>query len=129
MEKIAIGDPATYGTYLGPVVSAKARDTILGYIEKGKKEGRVIAGGGRVPGQDGHFIQPTVIADVAPDATIAQEEIFGPVLAVIKVKDFDEALRVANGTDYGLTGAVYTKNPEKIERAKREFFVGMRLEA
>jgi 1-pyrroline-5-carboxylate dehydrogenase len=124
VEKIAIGDPAAYGTYLGPVVSAKARDTILGYIEKGKKEGRVVAGGGRVPGADGHFVQPTVIADVAPNATIAQEEIFGPVLAVIKVKDFDEALAVANGTEYGLTGAVYTKNPEKIERAKREFFVG-----
>jgi 1-pyrroline-5-carboxylate dehydrogenase len=77
-----------------------------------------------VPGTDGYFVQPTVIADVAPNATIAQEEIFGPVLAVIPVADFDEALAVANGTEYGLTGAVYTKNPQKIERARREFHVG-----
>ncbi len=65
-----------------------------------------------------------MIADVKPGARIAQEEIFGPVLAVIPVKRFDEALAVANGTEYGLTGAVYTRNPQKIERAKREFFVG-----
>ncbi len=124
VDKITIGDPATYGTYLGPVVSGRARDTIAGYIEKGKQQGRLITGGGPVPGAEGWFIQPTVIADVKPDATIAQEEIFGPVLAVIPVKNFDEALAVANGTEYGLTGAVYTKNPDKIERAKREFFVG-----
>jgi 1-pyrroline-5-carboxylate dehydrogenase len=123
VEKITIGDPATYGTSLGPVVNQRARDTILGYIDKGKKEGRLITGGSTA-GKDGYFIQPTVIADVAANATIAQEEIFGPVLAVIKVKSFDEALAVANGTEYGLTGAVYTKNPDKIERAKREFFVG-----
>jgi len=84
----------------------------------------VLNGGGPVPGRDGYFVEPTVIADVKPDATIAQEEIFGPVLAVIPVADFDEALKVANGTEYGLTGAVYSKNPAKIERAKREFFVG-----
>jgi 1-pyrroline-5-carboxylate dehydrogenase len=65
-----------------------------------------------------------VIADVKPDSKIAQEEIFGPVLAVIRSKSFDEALDIANGTEYGLTGAVYTKNTDKIERAKREFFVG-----
>ena len=77
-----------------------------------------------IEGRDGWFIQPTVIADVRPNARIAQEEIFGPVLAVIPVKNFDEALEVANGTEYGLTGAVYSRNPEKIERARREFFVG-----
>jgi 1-pyrroline-5-carboxylate dehydrogenase len=86
--------------------------------------GRLITGGGAVDGRDGYFIQPTVIADIKPNAKIAQEEIFGPVLAVIPVKDYDEALDVANGTEYGLTGAVYTKNPEKIKRAKEEFFVG-----
>ena len=83
----------------------------------------MIAGGGAGPGP-GYFIQPTVIADVKPTARIAQEEIFGPVLAVIPVSSYDEALAAANGTEYGLTGAVYTKNPDKIERAKREFFVG-----
>ena len=124
VEKITVGEPETAGIALGPVVNAAARDRILNYIETGKREGRLIAGGGAVAGKDGYFIQPTVIADVAPTATIAQEEIFGPVLAVIPAKNFDEALKIANGTEYGLTGAVYTKNPEKIERAKRELFVG-----
>jgi 1-pyrroline-5-carboxylate dehydrogenase len=124
VEKISVGEVDEYGYYMGPVVSAGAKKKILEYIESGRREGRVVTGGGPVPGKDGHFIQPTVIADVAPNAKIAQEEIFGPVLAVIRVKSFDEALAVANGTEYGLTGAVYTKNPEKIERAKREFFVG-----
>jgi 1-pyrroline-5-carboxylate dehydrogenase len=109
---------------MGPVVNAAARDKILSYIERGKREGRLVAGGGAVAGETGYFIQPTVIADVKPDAVIAREEIFGPVLAVLPVKSYDEALAVANGTDYGLTGAVYTRNPAKIERAKREFFVG-----
>jgi 1-pyrroline-5-carboxylate dehydrogenase len=125
VEKITVGEPDKYGTYMGPVVNQSARDKILSYIEKGKAEGgRVIAGGAGVADSKGFFIQPTVIADVQPGQTIAQEEIFGPVLAVIPVKDFDEALRVANGTEYGLTGAVYTRNLEKIERARHEFFVG-----
>jgi 1-pyrroline-5-carboxylate dehydrogenase len=125
VEKISVGEPDQAGVAMGPVINAKAHESIAGYIEKGKKEGgRVIAGGGKVAGRDGYFIAPTVIADVKPDATIAQEEIFGPVLAVIPTKNFDEALAIANGTEYGLTGAVYTRNPEKIERARREFFVG-----
>ena len=124
VAKLSVGEPDQYGIYMGPVSSQRAHKTILDYIEKGKKEGRVLNGGGKVAGKDGYFIEPTVIADVAPNATIAQEEIFGPVLAVIPVADFDEALAVANGTEYGLTGAVYTKNAAKIERAKREFFVG-----
>ena len=125
VEKLSVGEPDKYGVYMGPVVNAKARDSILEYIETGKKEGgRVVAGGGPVPGEKGYFVQPTVIADVKAGQTIEQQEIFGPVLAVIPVADFDEALRVANGTEYGLTGAVYTKNRDKIERAKREFFVG-----
>jgi 1-pyrroline-5-carboxylate dehydrogenase len=124
VAQLSVGEPDQYGVYMGPVSSARAHKTILDYVEKGKREGRVLNGGGRVEGKDGYFVQPTVIADVKPDATIAQEEIFGPVLAVIPVADFDEALKVANGTEYGLTGAVYSKNPAKIERAKREFFVG-----
>jgi 1-pyrroline-5-carboxylate dehydrogenase len=93
------------------------------YIEAGKQEGRLVTGG--EPGQgSGYFIKPTVIADVAPKARIFQEEIFGPVLAVTKAKDFDHALQLANDSEYGLTGAVFTNNQQKAEKAKRQFFVG-----
>jgi 1-pyrroline-5-carboxylate dehydrogenase len=123
VDKITVGEPEKPGVTLGPVVSASAQRKILEYIEVGKKEGRLITGGS-AGAAEGYFIQPTVIADVKPSARIAQEEIFGPMLAVIPVQSYEEALAVANGTEYGLTGAVYTRNPEKIERAKREFFVG-----
>ena len=93
------------------------------YIEIGKREGRLLTGGERAPG-DGYFIQPTVIADLDPLSRLSQEEIFGPVLAVVKAKDFDDAMAIANNTDYGLTGSVYTTSVDKIERAKREFHVG-----
>lgn len=121
--KISVGDPADPKHSMGPVVNQAALDSITRYIEKGKSEGRLIAGGGRV-GEVGYFLEPTVIADVAPNATIAQEEIFGPVLAVIKARDFDEALEIANGTEFGLTGSVYTGDERKIERARDDFFVG-----
>jgi 1-pyrroline-5-carboxylate dehydrogenase len=121
-EKIAIGLPED-NVRMGPVINAGAMQSILDYIEIGKQEGRVITGGGCAPG-DGYFIQPTVIADIAPGARLSQEEIFGPVLAVVKAKDFDDALEIANNTEYGLTGAVYTTSEHKIERAKREFHVG-----
>ncbi len=120
---IRVGDPSDNQTYMGPVINERALKTIEGYIETGKKEGRLIAGGKRANGS-GYYLEPTVIADTAPDAKIAQEEIFGPVLAVIKAKDFDDALRIANNTEFGLTGSVYTKDEKKIERAKDEFFVG-----
>ena len=80
--------------------------------------------GGEPLDKPGYFIPPTIIAEVAPDARIAQEEIFGPVLAVIKAKDFDEALAIANNTEYGLTGSLYSRDRSHIERAEREFFVG-----
>jgi 1-pyrroline-5-carboxylate dehydrogenase len=83
----------------------------------------LVAGGSKAPG-NGYFIRPTIIADVDPKATIAQEEIFGPVLAVIKARDFDQALEIANNTEYGLTGSVYSKNRNKLEKAKRTFHVG-----
>jgi len=124
VDKIVLGEPEKAGVMMGPVVNAGARDKILSYIETGRRNGRLIAGGGALAGHDGYFVQPTVIADVKPSDVIAQEEIFGPVLAVIPARSFDEALQIANGTVYGLTGAVYTRNPEKIERARREFFVG-----
>ncbi|HKQ56751.1 MAG TPA: L-glutamate gamma-semialdehyde dehydrogenase [Candidatus Eisenbacteria bacterium] len=124
VEKITVGEPDQAGIAMGPVINQGARDKILSYIESGKRDGRLVTGGQGVAGKDGWFIAPTVIADIKPNDTIAQEEIFGPVLAVIRARNFDDALAIANGTEYGLTGAVYTRNPEKIERAKREFFVG-----
>lgn len=109
---------------LGPVINAKAKETIMDYIQKGIDEGGKIIHGGKELPKNGFFIEPTIIRDVKPDDTIAQEEIFGPVLAVIKSPDFDESLKIANGTIYGLTGAVYTKNKKKLEKAEKEFFVG-----
>jgi 1-pyrroline-5-carboxylate dehydrogenase len=123
VERIRVGSPADPATYMGPVINAKAKKSILNYIETGKREGRLVAGGGEIAGP-GHFLQPTVIADVPPNAHIAQEEIFGPVLAVIKARNFEEALEIANNTEYGLTGAVYTKDPQKLEAAAENFFVG-----
>jgi 1-pyrroline-5-carboxylate dehydrogenase len=123
IEQIKVG-PATHSdSYMGPLINGRAKQSILDYIEIGKKEGRLLAGGEEAPGP-GHFIQPTLIADVAPQARIAQEEIFGPVLAVIKARNFDEALEVANDNEYGLTGAVYSKNHQKLDKAAEEFFVG-----
>ena len=123
VEQINVGSPADPSTYMGPVINDSARKSILEYIETGKKEGRVVTGGGEGSGP-GYFVEPTVIADVPPTARIAQEEIFGPVLAVIKAKNFDEALEIANNTEYGLTGAVYTKNRLKLDKAAERFHVG-----
>jgi 1-pyrroline-5-carboxylate dehydrogenase len=124
VAKIGLGDP-TENANMCAVINEAAMKSILEYIEVGKKEGRLISGGGRdAKAGDGYFVQPTVIADVRPTGRLAQEEIFGPVLAVIKAKNYDDALAIANNTEYGLTGAVYTKSPEKIERAKKEFHVG-----
>ncbi|HWF44806.1 MAG TPA: L-glutamate gamma-semialdehyde dehydrogenase [Candidatus Kapabacteria bacterium] len=122
VKALEIGDPIE-NKRVGPVVSDRAFKKIQEYIEIGSKEGRIVAGGKTV-GNEGYYIAPTVIADVAPNARIAQEEIFGPVLAVIPVKNFDEAIAVANNTEYGLTGAVYSKSRKNIEKAQREFFVG-----
>jgi 1-pyrroline-5-carboxylate dehydrogenase len=124
VEKVRVGSPEDPDTQMGPVVNESQRDKILDYIDVGKREGRLLSGGGKLDGTDGYFIRPTVFVDVDPRARIAQEEIFGPVVAVIRAKDFDEALEIANSTEYGLTGAVYTANPDKIERARDRFFVG-----
>jgi 1-pyrroline-5-carboxylate dehydrogenase len=123
VEQIKVGPPSDPDTYMGPVVNASAEKSILDYIEAGRREGRLITGG-RTTSSAGYFIAPTVIADVPPRGKIAQEEIFGPVLAVIKAKDFDEALEIANNTEYGLTGAVYTEDRDKLERAAESFHVG-----
>ncbi|UWZ86778.1 L-glutamate gamma-semialdehyde dehydrogenase [Occallatibacter riparius] len=126
-EKVAqltVGD-AAQNPSMGPVVNKGSYESILNYIETGKKEGRLVAGGKAVENPDGgYLIEPTVFADIAPDAVLAQEEIFGPVLAIIKVENFDEALAVANNTEYGLTGAIYSDDRAKLDIARREFHVG-----
>ncbi len=125
VEKIAVGDP-TQNVNMGPVINEKSMKSILGYIEKGIAEGgRLITGSAAAKDAgEGYFIQPTVIADVDPMATISQQEIFGPVLAIIKSRNFEEGIAIANNTEFGLTGAAYTSSPDKIEYAKREFHVG-----
>jgi len=124
VAKLTVGDPAK-NLNLGPVINKTALDSMVRSIETGKKEGRLIAGGHAVETETGgYFLEPTVIADVAPDAVLAQEEIFGPVLAVIKVADFEEGLKVANNTEYGLTGSIYSTDREKLDRARRDFHVG-----
>jgi 1-pyrroline-5-carboxylate dehydrogenase len=109
---------------MGPVVNKSSYQKILAYIDTGVREGGWLVAGGTTASGEGYFIRPTVIADVKPTDTIAKEEIFGPVLAVIRVKDFDEGLTVANDTEFGLTGGVWTKDRKKIEKAKKVFHVG-----
>jgi 1-pyrroline-5-carboxylate dehydrogenase len=124
VAKIKTGDPAE-NVYTGPVISEKAYRKVLSYIEIGKQEGTLLNGGHAIGTPDsGYYIAPTVIADVAPTARISLEEIFGPVLAVIKSHSFDDALAIANNTEYGLTGALYTSSREKLDRARQEFLVG-----
>src|SRR6516164_10021687 len=122
-RKVTVGPSDDPHNYMGPVINESAMKTIQEYIEIGKKEGRLMTGGGRAAG-DGYFVEPTIIADVDPKARLAQEEVFGPVLAVIKATNYDQALEIANNTEFGLTGAVYSKNPEKIRKAEELFHVG-----
>jgi 1-pyrroline-5-carboxylate dehydrogenase len=124
VAKLTVGDPAE-NRNMGPVVNASAMQSILGYIEKGKQESKLVAGGTAVETEDkGYFLQPTVFADVDPDAVISQEEIFGPVLALIKVESYEEGLAVANNTEFGLTGAIYTADKDRLAHAAEEFHVG-----
>jgi 1-pyrroline-5-carboxylate dehydrogenase len=123
-KALKVGDAADPANYMGPVVNKGSMEKILQYVNTAVSEGgRCLAGGARAEG-DGYFVAPTVIADVKPTDTIALEEIFGPVLAIIKVKNFDEALDVANNTEFGLTGGVWTKNKKKADKAKQTFHVG-----
>ena len=125
VEKITVGDP-TKNPGMGPVVNEGSMKSILDYIEVGQKQGgRLLTGGKRDSNAgEGWFVQPTVIADVKPGDRVEQEEIFGPVLAVIKSRNFDHALQIANDTEFGLTGAVYSSSRDKLDRAIHEFHVG-----
>jgi 1-pyrroline-5-carboxylate dehydrogenase len=119
---LTVGDSALPDTSLGAVIDENALGKILEYIEIGKKEGHLLLGGKHHG--PGHFVEPTIFADVDPQAQISLEEIFGPVLALIKAKDFEDALRIANNTEYGLTGALFTRDQQRIQRAKQDFHVG-----
>jgi 1-pyrroline-5-carboxylate dehydrogenase len=124
VRALKVGPATDPSSSMGPVINARARGSILESIETGRREGRVLLGGEKAGDDSGYFVTPTVIADVEPSAHVAQEEIFGPVLAVLRSKDFEDGLRIANDTEYGLTGSVYTRDRAKIERATRDFFVG-----
>lgn len=124
-KKLTMGDTTTAENYfMGAVIDDKAFKKINEYIGIGKKEGELILGGAADSTDKGYFIPPTIVKDIKPDARISQEEIFGPVLAVLKAKDFDEGLDIVNGTEYGLTGALFSKDRFRLERARHEFHVG-----
>ncbi len=123
VKEIRVGPADDPANFMGPVINERSMNSILGYIEIGKKEGRLVTGGDRLPGE-GYFLAPTIFEGVDRKARLFQEEIFGPVLAVTPARDFDHALELANDSEYGLTGAVYTRNPEKIEKARDLFHVG-----
>lgn len=123
-KKLVQGDPSDPKTNVAAVVDTKAFNKIKQYIEIGKTEGRLMVGGDATEAEHGYFIAPTIIADVDPQARLAQEEVFGPVLAFIKAKDWDNALEIANNTEFGLTGAVFSRSRERLEQARDDFHVG-----
>ncbi|HEU4686321.1 MAG TPA: proline dehydrogenase family protein [Nitrospira sp.] len=122
ITSLRIGDPQDPGTQIGPVIDARALAKVLDYIRIGKEEARLVTEGRVI--QPGWFVGPTVFADVKADGRLAQEEIFGPVIAVMKAASYEEALGLANATDYALTGGVYSRSPANLERARREFDIG-----
>jgi 1-pyrroline-5-carboxylate dehydrogenase len=123
-KKLKIGQPTEGDTNVAAVINRRSFDTTLGYIKKGVDEGGKVLTGGTGDDSKGFFIEPTIIDDVAAGATLEQEEVFAPVLAVIKARDFDHALEIANDTEFGLTGALYSRSQERLDRARRDFHVG-----
>jgi acyl-CoA reductase-like NAD-dependent aldehyde dehydrogenase len=126
-EKARPGDPFDEGTRLGPLVSEAQRERVRGYIEKGQEEGAKLVTGGVEPPEgveSGYFVRPTVFSEVKPDMTIAQEEIFGPVLSIIPYEDEDEAAEIANSTIYGLDGGVWSGDPERAKAFARRMRTG-----
>jgi 1-pyrroline-5-carboxylate dehydrogenase len=124
VNKLELGPTDEKNYDMGPVSDEKAYKKINEYIEIGKGEGKLVAGDKNAVPETGYFIPPTVSSEVDAQARIAQEEIFGPVLAVIRARDFDHALEIANGTEYGLTGALFSQDPARLDRAETEFHVG-----
>jgi aldehyde dehydrogenase (NAD+) len=125
-EGVTYGDPNDPGNIMGPLVNARQRERVLGYIEQGKAEGARLVVGGGAPSHlpKGYFVEPTLFVDVDPDSTIAQEEIFGPVLSVLAYEDDDDAVRIANNSAYGLSGAVSSASIERAESVARRIRTG-----
>jgi acyl-CoA reductase-like NAD-dependent aldehyde dehydrogenase len=127
LEHFPVGDPLQPGSALGPLVSEAQRERVRGYIRRGVEEGaRIVAGGEEPPAghSEGYFVQPTVFSDVRPDMTIAQEEIFGPVLAIIPYDSEEEAVQIANDTIYGLAGGVWSSDPQRAQAVARRLRTG-----
>ncbi len=122
-ESIKIGPAEDQHNYMGPLIDQAAVDKFLNYVEVGQKEGKILCGG-HLLDKGSYYVEPTIFDNIDPEARLAQEEIFGPLLSLIKAKDFDQALEIANNTDYGLTGSVYSNNWNKLEKARRDFYVG-----
>ncbi|MGH3088013.1 MAG: aldehyde dehydrogenase family protein, partial [Rubrobacteraceae bacterium] len=122
-KALSVGDVRDPSNTVGAVINEKAQKKILEYVDIGRREGKVVAGGEPGP-REGFFVMPTVVDGIEPEDRLAREEIFGPVLAVLQVADFDEGIAVANDTEYGLTGSLYSKDRERLERGKRELFCG-----
>jgi RHH-type proline utilization regulon transcriptional repressor/proline dehydrogenase/delta 1-pyrroline-5-carboxylate dehydrogenase len=125
VHALPVGSAEDPDTYVGPVVSAEARDRVQAYQKVAEAEGRVVA---RVSigtlAEKGYYLGPLIVADVSPSARIAQEEVFGPILAVLRARDLDDGLQSANGTEYALTGGLYSRSPAHIDRVKRDYRVG-----
>ena len=121
-KSLCFGDPADPATDVGPVIDDRARKKIQGYIEMGQKQGRLLLH--RQGPAEGTFADLTVFDRIDPQSPLAQEEIFGPVLSILRVKDMDEAFEAANGVSYALTGGIYSRSPGNIDRAVKEFRVG-----
>lgn len=122
-EALTVGPAEDPASQVAAVIDESQYRKVLGYVDVGHREGRLVVGG-EPEGDAGWYIQPTVFADVPEDGRLAREEIFGPLLSVVRAADFDHALRVANGTDYGLTGGVYSRDRRRLERARADFQVG-----
>lgn len=122
-RRLTVGPVKDQKNYLGPISSAAQEEKILEYVEIGKQEAKLVTGGNKLD-MPGYFVAPTIFIDAGRKSRLAQEEIFGPVLTVIKSKDFDDALEIANDSEYGLTGGFITNNRQKIEKGKRVFFAG-----
>ncbi|WP_138418054.1 alpha-ketoglutaric semialdehyde dehydrogenase GucD [Aquibacillus sediminis] len=117
VKEITIGDGLKNGIWMGPSASESQLNTVLSYIEKGKQEGTLLCGGNRLSGEEydkGYFVEPTVFEDITSNATIAQEEIFGPVLALMKVESLEEAIELANDVEFGLSASIFTSNIQKM---------------
>lgn len=126
MSRVPVGDPSQPTTLQGPQISSRQRDRVLAYIHKGRQEGARLLLGGGVPSHlpTGYYVEPTLFVDVNPDSTLAQEEIFGPVLAVIPYRDDDDAVRIANRSIYGLSGAVHSASEERALQVARRIRTG-----